>query len=156
VQLTRQVLRTPLGEMSLVERICLLGPGADGPVLLSDVSASADFPTRAASVRRLINVVVQAAQRMGGEFAFEANGEALWSRVRESLSDLLRALTAAGALNNDGVPFTVRCGRDTLRANDLDAGRLIATVELQPAQPITRIVVVLNLRDAGPASALAA
>jgi phage tail sheath protein FI len=50
--------------------------------------------------------------------------------------------------------FVVRCGRDTMTQNDVDAGRLIAEVELVPTQPITRIVVVLALRDARPAGAL--
>ena len=133
--------------------MCLLGPSPSGPRLLSDVSCSADPRTRQASVRRLINVVIQASRNAGDELAFEANGERLWSRVRERLSDLMRVLLTAGALSSDGVPFVVRCGRDTMQQNDIDAGRLIAQIELQPAQPIQRIVVVLNLRDAGTAAA---
>jgi hypothetical protein len=154
-QTTQQTVWTPLGAMTLAERVCLLGPSPTGPQLMSDVSCSADARTRQASVRRLINVVVQAARTAGDEFAFEANAERLWMRVRERLSDLMRVLLAAGALSSDGVPFVVRCGRDTMRQNDLDGGRLIAHIELQPAQPIARIVVVLNLRDAGTMPALA-
>jgi hypothetical protein len=154
-QTTQQTVWTPLGAMTLAERVCLLGPSPSGPQLLSDVSCSADARTRQASVRRLINVVVQAARTAGDEFAFEVSSERLWMRVRERLSDLMRVLLTAGALSSDGVPFVVRCGRDTMRQNDLDAGRLIANIELQPAQPIARIVVVLNLRDAGSMPALA-
>ena len=154
-QATQQAVWTPLGSLTLAERVCLLGPSPGGPQLLSDVSCSDDVRTRQASVRRLINVVIQAARKAGDEFAFEANGERLWSRVRERLSDLMRVLLTAGALSSDGVPFAVRCGRDTMQQNDIDAGRLIAQIELLPAQPIQRIVVVLNLRDAGSAPALA-
>jgi hypothetical protein len=154
-QTTQQTVWTPLGDMTLAERVCLLGPSPAGPQLLSDVSCSADANTRQASVRRLINVVVQAARTAGDEFAFQVNGERLWMRVRERLSDLMRVLLTAGALSSDGLPFVVRCGRDTMHQNDLDAGRLIAHIELQPAQPIARIVVVLNLRDAGSMPALA-
>lgn len=153
-QATQEALWTPLGSLTLAERVCLLGPSPRGPQLLSDVSCSADARTRQASVRRLINVVIQAARNAGDEFAFDANGEALWSRVRERLSDLMRVLLAAGALSGDGgAPFVVRCGRDTMRQDDIDAGRLIAQIELQPAQPIQRIVVVLNLREAAAGSA---
>ncbi|MDC6171041.1 phage tail sheath C-terminal domain-containing protein, partial [Paucibacter sp. XJ19-41] len=146
---------TPLGELSLAQRVCLLGPSPRGPQLLSDVSCAADPRTRQAAVRRLINVVIQAARQAGEELVFEANGEALWARVRERLSDLMRALLSAGALSSDGQAFAVRCGRDTMRQSDIDAGRLLAEIEIQPAQPIQRIVVVLNLRDAGPARLLA-
>ena len=154
-QATQQADLTPLGSLTLAQRICLLGPSPRGPQLLSDVSCSADARTRQASVRRLLNVVIQAARNAGDEFAFEASGEVLWSRVRDRMSDLMRVLLTAGALSSDGVPFVVRCGRDTMRQNDIDAGRLIAQIELRPAQPIERIVVVLNLRDAGTAPAFA-
>jgi hypothetical protein len=154
-QATQQAVWTPLGSLTLAERVCLLGPTPRGPQLLSDVSCSDDPRTRQASVRRLINVVVQASRDAGNDLAFEPNGEALWAKVRERLSDLMRVLLTAGALSTDGKPFSVRCGRDTMQQNDIDAGRLIAQIEILPAQPIQRIVVVLNLRDAGPASAFA-
>jgi hypothetical protein len=145
---------TPLGALTLAERLCLLGPGPRGPRLLSDVTLSADARTRQAAVRRLINVVIQGARQAGDELAFDPNGEALWARVRERMTDLMRVLLSAGALSTDGRPFEVRCGRDTMRQNDIDAGRLLAEIEIQPAQPIQRIVVVLNLRSpeaSGPA-----
>ena len=152
---TQHAYATLLGELTLAQRVCLLGPSPGGPRLLSDVSCSDDARTRQASVRRLVNVVIQASRNAGDEFAFESSGEALWARVRARLSDLMRVLLAGGALSTDGTPFTVRCGRDTMRQNDLDAGRLIAQIEFQPAQPIQRIVVVLNLRDAAAAQAMA-
>jgi Bacteriophage tail sheath protein len=52
--------------------------------------------------------------------------------------------------------FVVRCGRDTMTQSDIDAGRLVAEIELVPAQPIVRILVVLALRDALPVGARAA
>lgn len=154
-QATQQTQWTPLGALTLAERVCLLGPTPRGPQLLSDVSCADDPRTRQACVRRLINVVIQASRDAGNDLSFEPNGERLWARVRERLSDLMRVLLTGGALSTDGTPFVVRCGRDTMQQNDLDAGRLIAQIEIQPAQPIQRIVVVLNLRDAGPASAFA-
>lgn len=147
-QALQQAHSTPLGPLTLAQRVCLLGPSPAGPRLLSDVSCADDPRTRQASVRRLINVVIRSARNAGDAFAFEASGEALWARIRARLSDLMRDLLAGGALSTDGTPFTVRCGRDTMRQNDLDAGRVIAQIEFQPAQPIVRIVVVLNLRDA--------
>lgn len=154
-QATQQAQWTPLGALTLAERVCLLGPTPRGPQLLSDVTCADDQHKRQAAVRRLVNVVIQASRDAGNDLSFEPNGERLWARVRERLSDLMRVLLTGGALSSDGTPFVVRCGRDTMQQNDLDAGRLIAQIEIQPAQPIQRIVVVLNLRDAGPASAFA-
>ncbi|MBK6850920.1 MAG: hypothetical protein IPG93_04705 [Burkholderiales bacterium] len=151
-QATQQADWTPLGSLTLAERVCLLGPSPRGPMLLSDVTCSADPQTRQGAVRRLVNVVIQAARNAGDEFAFDPSGEALWSRVRARLSDLMRLLLTAGALSTDGVPFVVRCGRDTMQQADIDAGRLIVQIELLPAQPIQRIVVVLNLRDSSSAN----
>ncbi|MGI9217393.1 MAG: phage tail sheath C-terminal domain-containing protein [Hydrogenophaga sp.] len=154
-QVLQDAAWTPLGTLTLAERVCLLGPSPRGPQLLSDVSCSGDPRTRQAAVRRLLNVVVQAAQRAGDDFAFEPNGEHLWARVRNRLNDLMRALLSAGALSSDGTPFDVRCGRDTMQPSDIDSGRLIVRIELQPAQPVQRIVVVLNLREAGTAPVFA-
>ncbi|HEU4621374.1 MAG TPA: hypothetical protein VFS42_04045 [Burkholderiaceae bacterium] len=147
---------TRAGTLTLGDRVCVLGFAPRGMQVLSDVTCSADARMRQGAVRRLVNVVMQAARVAGDEFAFDINGEALWARVRERMNDLGRVLLAAGALSTDGVPFSVRCGRDTMTQNDLDAGRLIAEIELLAAQPIQRIVVVLALRDAVSTYALRA
>ena len=76
---------------------------------------------------------------------------------RQRLGDLGRELLAAGALSPDqGPAFVVRCGRDTMTQADLDNGRLVAEIELVPAQPVLRILVVLALRDGQPILALRA
>jgi phage tail sheath protein FI len=143
--------------MAAADRLCLILPSPRGPQLLSDVTFTQQSGWRAGSVRRLINVVANAARRAGDDFAFEPSGEALWSQVRQRLDELGRQLLAAGALNPDNGPaFAVRCGRDTMTQADIDNGRLIAEIELVPAQPIVRIVVVLALRDAQPVVALRA
>jgi hypothetical protein len=148
---------TKAGPLAAADRLCLIAPTPRGPQLVSDVTFSPQRSWRAGSVRRLINVVVNAARRGGDDFAFESNGEALWGRVRQRLGDLGRELLAAGALSSDhGPAFVVRCGRDTMTQADLDNGRLIAEVELVPAQPVLRIVVVLALRAGQPEMALRA
>ena len=153
---SRGAVTTRIGNVTLADRVCLIAPSARGFELLSDVTCAEDPLLRPGSVRRLVDVVLRAARTLGEEVAFDTNGEALWAQVRLRLSDLGRLLLAAGALSSDAGTraFVVRCGRDTMTQNDIDAGRLIAEVELVPAQPITRIVVVLALRDARPAGAL--
>lgn len=145
----RETFLSATAEFTLAERLCLLAPTPQGPALLSDVTAAAHDAWRPASVRRLIGVVLREARRLGDELAFEANGEALWRRLREQLGALGRALAGVGALAIEpGVAsFVVRCGRDTMTQSDLDAGRVIAEIELLPARPLERIVVRLALRD---------
>lgn len=160
LNLTRAVQHaddTPAGPLAATDRLCLITPSPRGPVLLSDVTFTQQRLWRAGSVRRLINVVANAARRAGDDFAFEPGGEALWSDVRQRLGELGRELLAAGALNpDDGPAFVVRCGRETMTQADIDNGRLIAEIEFVPAQPIVRIVVVLALRDAQPVVAMRA
>ncbi|HSW14439.1 MAG TPA: hypothetical protein VLI06_16450 [Solimonas sp.] len=146
---SRERFLTASDEFSLAERLCLLAPTPAGPALLSDVTLSMADAHRPACIRRLIGVVLRAAQTLGSTLAFEASNEALWRRVREQLSGLGRALAGAGALAVEpGVAsFIARCGRDTMTQNDIDAGRLIAEIELLPARPLERIVVRLALRD---------
>jgi Bacteriophage tail sheath protein len=149
---------TPAGPLALAERVCLIGPSPRGPQLHSDMTFATQAPWRPGSVRRLVNVVVNAARRLGQEHAFEPNAEALWSQVRQALQQLGRELLVGGALSSDAGTraFVVRCGHDTMTQADIDAGRLVAEIELVPAQPILRIRVVLALRDALPAGARAA
>lgn len=146
---TQDAVSTPAGELTLAERVCLMAPSPRGFVLLTDVTCAGEILLRPGSVRRLLNVVTRAARDLGEELAFEPSGEALWAQVRARLSDLGRLLLAAGALSSDAAAaFVVRCGRDTMTQADMDAGRLIAEIEMVPAQPVTRIVVSLALRDA--------
>ena len=109
---------------------------------------------RAGAVRRLINVVMAQARQVGEDLAFEPNGESLWEEVESRLNDLGRLLIAVGAVSSDAGKnaFLARCGRTTMTQNDIDAGRTLVEIELVPAQPIVRIVVVLDLRDAARAS----
>jgi hypothetical protein len=152
---TRGAVTTAIGNVTLADRVCLLAPSARGFEVASDVTCAGDPLLRPGSVRRLVDVVLRAARTLGEEIAFDANGEALWAQVRTRLSDLGRLLLAAGALSTDAGSraFVVRCGRETMAQNDIDAGRLIAEVEMVPAQPVTRIAVVLALRDARPSGA---
>src|SRR5690606_31198395 len=133
---------------------CLITPTPHGPRLISDVTLCADPARRSGAVRRLINVVIAQARTIGEELVFESNGEALWDRIVERLSDFGRTLLALGALSSDAGShaFTVRCGRLTMSHADIDAGRVLVEIAFVPAQPIVRIVVALDLRDAANVS----
>ncbi len=80
----------------------------------------------------------------------------MWGRVREGLQRLLAGLFQYGALRGATAAeaFHVRCDRSTMSQNDLDAGRVIVTVQFQAALPIERITVVLGLHEGGQVSVL--
>jgi hypothetical protein len=156
---TRDQLDHPLHDLggdsgpdrTLAQRVSLIGPTPRGIRLLSDVTTSRDESHRPASVNRLVAAVIRAARRLGEEMTFEASGERTWRRVEERLGDLLLGLLREGALRGatPADAFHVRCDRSTMTQNDVDEGRVIAQVTLQPAAPVEEIVVVLSMTDGG-------
>ena len=69
--------------------------------------------------------------------AAEPNDEALWAQVRETTVNLLMSYWREGALQGTSADeaFFVRCGRDTMTQQDIDAGRLIVEVGIAPVAP---------------------
>jgi phage tail sheath protein FI len=140
----------------LSERVCLIGPEPEGMMLLSDVTSSLDPAWRGGGVSRLMATLLRAARRVGEAELFEANGEALWLRVRRSLETLLEDWWLAGALGGatPAEAFAVRCGRETMSQNDLDNGRVKAEVSILPATAVERITVVFDLAATGSKGAV--
>jgi phage tail sheath protein FI len=140
----------------MAERVSILGQTPQGFALLSDVTTSLDEGYRPACVNRLVAALVRAARRAGEELVFEPSGEALWGRIRRQLQRLLTGLFQEGALRGatPAEAFEVRCDRSTMTQNDLDAGRMVVSVQIQTALPIERITVVLGLHEGGQVSVL--
>lgn len=141
----------PVAQRSLIERVSFLGPTPDGLRLLSDVTTSLDESYRPASVNRLVSAIVRTARRLGEDLVFEASGERLWSRLRESIKGLLLGLYQAGVLRGTtpDKAFRVRCDRTTMTQNDIDAGRVIVEIQFDPTVPLEHITVVLAMSDGG-------
>jgi hypothetical protein len=141
---------------TLGQRVSLFGPTPRGVRLLSDVTTSRDEAYRPAGVNRLIAALVRASRRLGEEVTFEASGPDVWRRVEDSLRGLLTGLLRDGALRGEaeGEAFEVRCDRSTMTQADLDAGRMVARVVIQPAAPVERITVVLGLDEGGAVTLL--
>jgi phage tail sheath protein FI len=142
-------------EERLAERVCLLAPTPDGITLQSDVTSSPDPAWRFGGASRLMGAVIRAARRTGEPIVFDGNGPAVWARVERRMADLLKAFWRLGALRGATADdaFSVRCDRSTMTQNDLDSGRLIVEISLQPSASIERITVVLDLASSGSASA---
>jgi phage tail sheath protein FI len=118
------------------------------------VTASADQSYRPAGVSRLVSTLVRAARRLGEDSTFEPSGEALWTRVQDRASTVLRALWDLGALRGTtpSEAFDVRCDRSTMSQQDIDQGRVIARVRFEAAAAVEAITVVLALDEGGQVS----
>jgi len=131
----------------LAERVCLFAPQPDGWALQSDVSTSPIRAWRAGQATRLMASVLRAARGIGEPALFEANGPALWTRLRRQMESLLLDYWRAGGLGgaSPDEAFEVRCDMSTMTRNDLDAGRVIARVSLLPVASVDRITVSMVL-----------
>ena len=131
----------------LARHICVIAQSPDGWALQSDVSTSPQETWRFGGASRLMGTIVRAARAAGDSVAFGLNGPALWAQLRRTIEDMLMEFWLEGAFAGATVSdaFSVRCDRNTMTQNDLDNGRLIVEITVQPAVSIERITVVLNL-----------
>lgn len=154
--LPRSVLDLRIGEAGkrIQEHVTILGPSSAGLRVLSDVTTDNDQAYRSAAVNRLVVAIVRAARVTGQDLVFANNGSTLWRQLTDALDRVMESLWAEGALAGVSAAeaFTVTCDRSTMTQADLDAGRLIARIVFTAAQPITRIVVVLDLQESGDVS----
>jgi hypothetical protein len=68
---------------------------------------------------------------------FEPNGEALWQKVRDTVSNFLFNQWQSGALvgTHPEEAYFVKCDRSTMTQNDLDNGRLIIVIGVATVRP---------------------
>ena len=139
---------------SFLEMASLLGPTHDGLMLMSDVTTSLNDSYRPASISRLIASILRSARRIGEDSVFESSGGRLWGRLVERMENLLLGLYQTGALRGSrpAEAFSVRCDRTTMTQSDIDSGRVIAQVVLNPSSPIDQITVAMMLTEGGQVS----
>ncbi len=138
----------------LVDHLSFFATTPQGIQLVSDVTTSSSLAYRNASVSRVVALVVRAARLLGEDYVFESSGETLWFRLQERLRNLLQSLYFLGALDgkNADEAFSVRCDRTTMTQQDIDSGRIIAELVMNPVTSIETIKVALELAPTGGAS----
>ena len=121
--------------------------------LLSDATASASEHWQSASVSRLVAALIRNARQLSQLYFFEVSSEVTWARFRREIETLLRGLWRDGVLGgrNQTEAFSVVCDRRSMTRADIDNGRLVADVQILPAQLIERIKVSLVLQPEGGA-----
>lgn len=138
-------------DAQLARHICVFAPQPEGWALQSDVTLSSSEAWRFGGASRLMGSILRTARAAGDALVFEPSGNAAWASVGRVMDKLLEGFWREGAFAGAtmGDAFTVRCDRSTMTQADLDAGRLVVEITVQPAMSIERITVVLNLNNAG-------
>lgn len=107
-------------------------------------------PFRYVPVRRLQLLLARSLSAGLAWTVFETNDDALWDRVCAAIENFLLALWRDGALagTKPAQALYVRCGRDTMTATDIAAGRLIVEVGYAPVKPSEFVVFRIGLKTA--------
>ena len=135
----------------LARHVCLFAQSPDGWALQSDVTTAGDEAWRFGGASRLIGTIRRAARARGDAAAFEPNSPRLWASVQRQMEAMLLDFWNEGAFAGDTAAdgFFVRCDRATMTQADIDAGRLVVQIGVQPAMSVETITVVLNLGNTG-------
>ena len=94
------------------------------------------------NVRRLFIFIEESIKANTSWAVFEPNDEALWIRVRRTISVFLTGLWQGGALAGSaaGEAFFVNIGRDTMSQDDIDNGRLVCVIGVAPVKPAEFVI----------------
>ena len=129
------------------DRLSLIAAKLGGFTLLSDATVSDDPAWRSGGTSRLMGIILRAARWLGQEQMFAPSGQALWAGMRRDIEAFLERLRQAGALDGASAAdaYEVRCDSTTMTQADIDAGRVIVRIAVNPAQPVGWITVTLAM-----------
>jgi hypothetical protein len=98
------------------------------------------------NVRRLF-IYLEASLDQGTQWAvFEPNDQRLWNRLIQSVSSFLTTVWQQGGLMGAKAEqaFFVKCGYDTMSADDIENGRLIMQVGVAPVFPAEFVIIQIG------------
>jgi phage tail sheath protein FI len=103
---------------------------------------SSDPAWRYLNVRRLFNYLEESILNGTQWVVFEPNDDALWARIRRTISAFLVQEWRAGALFGltPDEAFYVKCDRDTNTAESIDAGQVICEIGVAPVKPAEFVI----------------
>jgi phage tail sheath protein FI len=119
----------------------------EGYTLMSEDTLSGIPDQRPMHVRRLLILLRRMMLRVGEEFTFETNGDALRALIRQRCNNMLERLFRAGAFAGrsaaESFQVSVDDADNTLAS--VDAGRLIVRIRVRPAQALRFITLRFSL-----------
>jgi phage tail sheath protein FI len=97
-------------------------------------------------VRRLAMFIEASVARWVQLAVFEPNGEPLWAKARERITNFLHGLflqrAFQGRVPNEA--YFVRCDASTMTQQDIDEGRLVAIVGFAPLKPAEFVTITIR------------
>ena len=94
------------------------------------------------NVRRLFIFIEETIKANTSWAVFEPNDEALWVRVKRTISVFLTNQWRNGSLAGTSADeaFFVNIGRDTMSQDDIDNGRLVCVIGVAPVKPAEFVI----------------
>ncbi len=112
---------------------------------------SSDPAWRYVNVRRLFNYLEETILNGTNWAVFEPNDEALWARLRRTISAFLVNEWRKGALfgQTPDEAFYVKCDRETNPSEGIDAGQLVCEIGVAPVKPAEFVIFRLSQFSGG-------
>lgn len=112
---------------------------------------TSDSAWKYVNVRRLFIFVEESIDEGTQWVVFEPNGEDLWARVTQTITNFLTTVWRSGAL--EGVKpeeaFFVKCDQSTMTQADIDNGKLICLIGIAPVKPAEFVIFRIQQKTRG-------
>ena len=111
-------------------------------------AAASDSEWKYVNIRRFLLFLERSIEEGLSWAVFEPNGETLWAEIRLEISAFLHTAWRGGALQ--GVTpkdaYFVRCDATTMTQDDIENGRIIASVGVAPLKPAEFVIIRIGIR----------
>jgi hypothetical protein len=142
VSLEVQITKNEHGLLNPVGVNCLRAFPGGGIRVYGARTLSSDPAWRYLNVRRLFNYLEESILTGTQWVVFEPNDDALWARIRRTISAFLVNEWRRGALFGltPDEAFYVKCDRETNPAESIDAGQVVCQIGVAPVKPAEFVV----------------
>ncbi|WP_213450311.1 phage tail sheath family protein [Rhizomonospora bruguierae] len=142
VALETQLTRTEQELLNPIGVNCIRSFPGRGIRVWGARTLSSDPAWRYLNVRRLFNYLEESILNGTQWVVFEPNDDALWARIRRTISAFLVMEWRRGALFGltPDEAFFVKCDRETNPAESIDAGQVVCQIGVAPVKPAEFVV----------------
>ena len=151
VSLEVQITKNEHGLLNPVGINCLRAFPGGGIRVYGARTLSSDPAWRYLNVRRLFNYLEESILNGTQWVVFEPNDDALWARIRRTISAFLVNEWRKGALFGltPDEAFYVKCDRETNPAESIDAGQVVCQIGVAPVKPAEFVIFRLSQFSGG-------
>ena len=151
ISLETQITRTEHGLLNPLGINCIRSFPGGGIRVYGARTLSSDPAWRYLNVRRLFNYLEESILNGTQWVVFEPNDDALWARIRRTISAFLVNEWRKGALfgATPDEAFYVKCDRDTNPAEGIDAGQVVCEIGVAPVKPAEFVIFRLAQLSSG-------